>query len=181
MSKLALFLALSCVLFLTSCKVSKNVQKSSTETETQNKVDSSGVKRNDITKEEETKTITEVAVDTSVLVTGVKAKVKGDTTLSDGTKVEFTSDGGVLIAQPDKTIPIKGKKRTETTTKTKEVDKSKSEATVKKKEEKKESKKEKGKEVTKTGFVLAWYWFILIVLALLIAIGWKLRKYLPFF
>lgn len=173
MSKLALFLALSCVIFLTSCKLQKQVQKSSTETETQNKVDSSAVVKNDITKESKVKTVITEKLDTAVTEAGFTAVVKKDTVLQDGTRVEFKGTA-VKITKPTRQIPVKINKRTETTADTKETDQSKIKTAVKKDDRKEESQKEAAKEKTKTG--IPFWWWIIIALAVLIGLAWRFRK-----
>lgn len=174
MSKLAIFLALSSIIFLTSCKTTKNVQKSSTETEKQNKVDSSVVVKNDITKESKVKTVITEKLDTAVSEPGFTVVVKKDTVLQDGTRVEFKGTA-VKITKPTRKIPVKINKRTETTADTKESDQSKIKTAVKKDDRKDEKVVTKDKEVEKTGFIP---WWIYLILAMCLAAYLVWRFYL---
>lgn len=166
-------IVLALIVLCCSCKITKQIQKAKTETKTETKLDSASHVRNDIKKESETKTVITEQADTLAKVAGLKAKVKGDTTLSDGTRVDFTGDG-VVINQPDKNIPFKINKRTETTTKVKETDNTETKTEVKKKEEKKSEVKTVDRDVKKTGVSPWWLLLVLVIVAGYIA--WRFRS-----
>lgn len=174
--KLALLFCITAALFLTSCKVSKNISKQETSQESEAKVDSTAVEKKDIEKVSKVKTVITERADTAVTEPGFTAVVKKDTVLQDGTRVEFKGTA-VKITKPTRKIPVKINKTTTVTADIRETDQSKVKVEVKKKEEKKEETSEKGKVIEKTGMLPGWAWR-LIALLILIALAWRFRKFL---
>lgn len=160
MSKFTLFLALCLTIGLTGCKVQKQINKSATETESASKVDSSGVKKNDIEKVSKVETETVEEVDSTAFIT------------PEGKLITDKSD----VTKESIAVPIKKKKTTKRTEDIKETDKSESKGEVRKSEKKEDAKTAISKDIKKTSLFPWWIW--LIVLAILIAVAWRYRKFL---
>lgn len=157
---LLVLLAISLVsLLFVGCSVIRKSQKDKTETHTKTESDSSAT----VTTKTETKTTVEA--DTALRIGG--NEMEGDFT--DHTKPftlenehqKVTIDKGKVTAiVKEKTVPVNFKKTTETK---QEI---KSSVNEKKKEDKKSEQKKKAAEVKKTGPVIPWWlWLILIPLA----------------
>lgn len=139
-----------------SCKVTKQIQKTDTETQTESKSDSASTVQNDI--EKESKTLTEVTeiIDSVVFITP-KGELISDT----------TGHKGKLIP-----VPIKKKKITKTNQETKETDKTKSKTALKKSDENHVDTKVITKDIKKTG--IPWYWFLIAALIIIAAyLAWS--------
>lgn len=146
MSKLALFLAISSIIFLSGCSVTKKLNKAKTETESESKVDSSGSVKKDVETISKIETITTEEVDTTIQIT----------------------PAGKLITDPKEVtkesiaVPIKKKKTTKRTEAIKETDKTQTKAEVKREEKKEEKQSGKQADIKNTGIL--WYWWLILAL-----------------
>ncbi len=157
-SKLScLFLA---ILLLSGCRVTRQVNKSETQTESASKVDSSSRVNKDVTKESNIESVVTEVIDTTVQV-NAKGEIVSDTT-----------------GQKTTSIKVRKTKTTKTHAKIKEVDKTHAKTEVKKKAEIKEEATIKGNVIEKTGFRFPWWLWLIIVMVVLAGIAWKARKLL---
>jgi hypothetical protein len=162
MTKSALLLPFCAILFLSGCKVTKQIQKSDTEKESATKVDSSGsVKADKVT---ESKVVTEI------------------TELVDSTA--FITPTGKLITDPKEVtkesiaVPIKKKKTTKRTEDIKEVDKTQTKTEVKKAEKQETKVVTTDKYIKRTGLPW-WIWpILLLVLAAYLFYRFYLKRFL---
>lgn len=137
------------------CKVTKQIQKTDTETTTESKSDSSVNVQNDIKKESTIETTTTEIIDTTVFVTP-EGKVVADTAKEKG-----------------KVIPvhIRKKKTIKTNSETTVIDKTKSKTELKKQDEKKIETNTVVKDIKKTG--IAWYWWIILFVLVCGYLAWR--------
>lgn len=152
--KTALFLAITAALFLTSCKVQKQINKTETSQESEAKVDSSATVKNDITKESKIETVVTEVIDTTVQVNS-KGEIVSDTT-----------------GQKTTAVKVKKTKTKKTKADIRETDQSKVKIEVKRESKKEETKKETVKDVQKSGTMPWWLWIILLILVVLY-LSWR--------
>lgn len=157
MSKLALFLALSSILFLPGCKVSKNISKQETQKEEASKVDSSATVKKDIEKISKIETVVTEVIDTTVHI---------------NTKGEIVSD---TTGQKTTAVKVKKTKTTKTKADIKETDQSKVKVEVKRESKKEETKKETVKDIEKTN-LFPWYWWIILLVLVAGYLAWRFLK-----
>jgi len=157
LSKIALFLALSSTIFMSGCKVTKQISKQDTQTESASKVDSASQVNKDVTKESKIETVTTEVIDTMVQI-NTKGEIVIDTT-----------------GQKTTSVKVRKTKTTKTHAEIKEIDKTHAKVEVKKSEKKEEAKTAIAKDVKKSGIL--WYWWLIIAISVLAALAWRfLRK-----
>ncbi len=151
-SKLScLFLA---ILLLSGCRVTRQVNKSETQTESASKVDSSSRVNKDVTKESNIESVVTEVIDTTIHI-NTKGEVVTDTT-----------------GQKTTAVKVKKTKTTKTVADIRETDKTQTKVEVKKKQEVKEETKAVTKDIQKTGMFPWWLWLILVI-AVLCWGAWK--------
>ena len=156
--KFALLFCITAAIFLSGCKVTKQISKQETQSEEASNVDSSATVKNDIQKESKIETTTVEEIDTTVQVNS-KGEIVSDTT-----------------GQKTTAVKVRKTKTTKTKADIRETDQSKTQVEVKREEENKEETIEKGKVIEKTGLIPGWAWW-LIALLILIALAWRFRKF----
>lgn len=140
---------------LCSCKVTKQIQKTDTETQTESKKDSIGEVHNDIKKESKIETTVTEEIDSTIFVSQT-GDIVSDTSKHKGKETP---------------IRIRKKKTTTTTEDKKEVDKSVSKSEVKAKHETKSEVKTVSKDIKKTG--IPFYWWIIIAVLVAVYLSWR--------
>lgn len=160
MTKFAIFLALSSIVFLSGCRIQKNISKQENQKEEVSKVDSAATVKNDIQKETKAVTETTEIIDSTAFIT------------PDGKLINDPKD----VTKESIKVPIKKKKTTKRTEEIKETDKSQSKVDVKKQSDEKTETKATIKDVQKSGLLPGWAWW-LIALLILIALAWRFRKF----
>jgi hypothetical protein len=159
MAKFTLFLAFSCIILMTSCQISKKINKAKNESQKETEVDSSGVEKKDVITDSKIVTETTELVDSTAFISPAGKLI---TDLKEVTKESIA-------------VPIKKKKTTKRTEDVKETDKSQVKTEIKREEKKEENVVTKDADIKKSSLLPIWLW-ILIFIVLLALAAWKFRK-----
>lgn len=173
-------------LLLSSCSVLKNSNKDRQKTDVQTEAKAEENKTTETKTDSKAKTIITETTEGTIDLAGERLQGHSNDLKTDPiiiTGKDFTTvvkdSAGVKTAtttiRPRK-IQTKTEKRTEKNEEMVQTKKEKSDSTGENKAKVKTDNSHQDREVKKTGLLIAWYWWILIVLIILGGLAWRFRK-----